>query len=45
KRINFTIQGNKLPQPTRTIQMQVTNLGGQDSNQATRLIDVVAAVN
>ena len=45
KRINFTIQGNKLPQPTRTLQMQVTNLGGQDSNQATRLIDVVAAVD
>ncbi|MES2792432.1 MAG: cadherin domain-containing protein [Planctomycetota bacterium] len=45
KRVNFNAKDRKLPQATRTLQMQVTNLGGQDSNQATRQIDVVAAVD
>jgi hypothetical protein len=45
KRINFNAKNTRLPQPTRTLQMQITNVSGYDSNLATREINVVAKVS
>lgn len=42
KRISFSTKNSRLPQLTRTLQMQLTNLAGGATNVATRQINVVA---
>jgi VCBS repeat-containing protein len=43
KHVNFEAKNKRLPQSTRTLQMQVTNVSGLDSNVATRLINTLPA--
>jgi VCBS repeat-containing protein len=40
----FAKKGRNASQASRTVQMQVTNVSGQDGNQATRVINIVGAV-
>lgn len=42
KHINFRSSNTTVPQPDRTVKMKLTNVGGIDSNDATRVITVVA---
>ena len=41
KRISIVEKHGRLPQPTRTVQMQITNVSGHNSNHATRNIDFI----